>query len=208
VSEEDPQRTQEWSAPDVAEPGTPAQEGQPAAGSTAERALDAAAAREAAAQAERQAAMARGAELKAELRETEVRKAEEQTAEAHDETEAAQKSEEKLSRKERKARERAQAAEAEAEKARRQANEAARLKSETSSPQPAAPATIAGATVMSPGIGSETDPAAAAAAAGAYREPVAATGDAQSPLERPEVLAGAAFAGAFLLARIFKRLVD
>ncbi len=56
---------------------------------------------------ERRAALARGAEQKAELRETQARRAEEQTAQAHDEVEAAEKQEEKLSRKERKAREKA-----------------------------------------------------------------------------------------------------
>jgi hypothetical protein len=63
---------------------------------------------------------------------------------------------------------------------------------------------------MSPGLGSETDPAVAASAAGAYRPPVtdaAGTGE-SSPLERPEVLAGIVFVGTFLVARIFKRLVD
>ena len=57
-------------------------------------------------------------------------------------------------------------------------------------------------------MGSDTDPRAAAAAAapraaGRPRAPPAA-----GALERPEVLVGAAFAGAFLLARILKRLVD
>jgi hypothetical protein len=55
-------------------------------------------------------------------------------------------------------------------------------------------------------VGSDTDPAAAAAATSAFGE---APKTAQpSPLERPEVAAGVAFASAFLIARILKRLVD
>ena len=61
---------------------------------------------------------------------------------------------------------------------------------------------------MSPGLGSDTDPAAAAAA----RRPPTRRRRPQpaepSALERPEVQAGIAFAGAFLIARILKRLVD
>ncbi len=61
---------------------------------------------------------------------------------------------------------------------------------------------------MSPGVGSATDPAAAASATEtAYREPAGPDG-APGTLERPEVVAGIVFAGAFLAARILKRLVD
>jgi len=68
--------------------------------------------------------------------------------------------------------------------------------------------TVSGASVASPGVGTHTDPDAAAAAAkdasagfpGADRLPTAA--------QRPEVLAGAAFGGAFILARILKRIFD
>ncbi len=69
---------------------------------------------------------------------------------------------------------------------------------------------MSGAHVMSPGLGSETDPAVAASAGGgsAYREPVAAAPGEESAFDRPEVMAGAVFAGAFLAARILKRLVD
>jgi len=55
-------------------------------------------------------------------------------------------------------------------------------------------------------VGSDTDPAAAASAASSYTPPAAAPGE-QSALERPEVQAGIAFAGAFVIARIFNRLV-
>jgi membrane protein involved in colicin uptake len=181
VSQDDPQRTEEWTPPEMAEE-----------------------------EAERRAALARGAELKAELRETQVRRAEEETAQAHDEVEAAERNEEKLSRKERKAREKAAAAEAEAERARREADDAARVKIQTGTPA-VEPSTVSGAHVMSPGLGSETDPAVAASAAaggGAYRQPVPAAPGEESTFERPEVVAGVVFAGAFLLARIFKRLVD
>jgi hypothetical protein len=61
--------------------------------------------------------------------------------------------------------------------------------------------------VMSPGVGSDTDPAAAAAAAASSTPPSAEPGE-PSALERPEVMAGVAFASAFLIARILKRLVD
>ena len=60
---------------------------------------------------------------------------------------------------------------------------------------------------MSPGLGSETDPAAAAAAAGVAPRGRPRAGE-PSALDRPEVVAGVAFAGAFLIARILKRLVD
>ncbi len=211
MSSNDPDRTQEWDAPpDLEQPGVPAQAGSAAAGSTAKEAEEAAAAREAQAQAERAKAEARGAELRAELRETDARRAEEETAKAHDATAAAEKKEEEQERKERKAHEEAQRAEAEARRAREQAGNAERLAVQSSTPGKERPATVSGANVMSPGLGSETDPAAAASAAGAYRPPVTgarATGE-TSPLERPEVLAGIVFVGTFLAARIFKRLVD
>jgi hypothetical protein len=60
---------------------------------------------------------------------------------------------------------------------------------------------------MSPGVGSDTDPAAAAAAAASYQPPAQQAGE-PATLERPEVQAGIAFASAFLIARILKRLVD
>ena len=68
-------------------------------------------------------------------------------------------------------------------------------------------ANLSGANVMSPGLGSDTDPAAAAAAAAATRLRPAQPAE-PGPLERPEVAAGVAFASAFLIARILKRLVD
>ena len=61
---------------------------------------------------------------------------------------------------------------------------------------------------MSPGLGSDTDPAAAAAAASSYTPPPPEPPSGPSAIERPEVQAGIAFASAFLIARILKRLVD
>jgi hypothetical protein len=131
---------------------------------------------------------ARGEELREELAITDARRAEEEVAKQHEEVEAAQKEEEKLSRKERKAAERAEQAAAAAERAREKA-------------------TVSGATVAGPGVGSEprsqaaaADGAAAAAPEGESRLPAAA--------QRPEVMAGAAFGGAFILARVLKRLFD
>ena len=60
--------------------------------------------------------------------------------------------------------------------------------------------------MTSPGLGSETDPAVAASAA-SYRAPKPAAAEA-GPLDRPEVVAGIAFAGAFVLARVLKRIFD
>ena len=214
MSQEDPQRTQEWDAPpDIEKPGVPAQSGSRAAGSTAKEAADVAAGREAQAQAERTKAEARGAELRAELRETDARRAEEETAKAAEAEAEAEKERQKVAEKEREARERAERAQDEARKAREQAGAADRLAGETSSRGRQAPAMVSGANVMSPGLGSETDPAVAASASGgggrpaAYRAPVEGDGE-EGPLDRPEVLAGLVFVGAFLAARIFKRLVD
>jgi hypothetical protein len=72
-------------------------------------------------------------------------------------------------------------------------------------------ATVSGANVASPGVGTTTDPKAAAQAAGPAPSRAAAYTPAPpepSLAERPEVLAGAAFAGAFLVARILKSIFD
>jgi hypothetical protein len=77
-------------------------------------------------------------------------------------------------------------------------------------PQPdAARPTVSGADVASPGIGTATPPKAAAQAAGPPPSPPGlAAGSPQALTERPEVLAGAAFAGAFVVARILKSIFD
>jgi hypothetical protein len=150
-----------------------------------------------------EAARARQAELAAELAETDARRAEEEAGRAHDEVEEAERKEEKLSRRQRRAREKAAAAEAAAAEALRQAEEASR---------PAPDPSLSGAHVTSPGLGSQTDPAAAASAAsGGYAAPVSGndrTVAAESALDRPEVQAGLAFVGAVLAARILKRIFD
>jgi multidrug resistance efflux pump len=155
---------------------------------------------------ERTRSTARGAELRSELAITDARRAEEETAKAHEAVEEATAQEQKLSAKERQAQERAEAAEAEAEQARRQAQESARRRQEAGQ----GASGVSGANVASPGVGSGTDPSAVAAASrdSTAARPAGAAPDSASGAERPEVLAGAAFAGAFLLARILKRLVD
>jgi chromosome segregation ATPase len=149
-----------------------------------------------------EAARARQAELRAELAETDARRAEEEVGRAHDEVEAAEHQEEKLSRKERKLRKRAAEAEAAAAEALRRAQEASR---------PAPEPSLSGAHVTSPGLGSDTDPASAASAASGGTAAHASSdrmAAAQGALEHPEVQVGLAFAGAFLAARILKRIFD
>ena len=133
-----------------------------------------------------------------------MRRAEEETAKAHDHVVDAEKQEEKLSRKERKAKERAEQAEAEATRSREQAAAAAKLEQESAAPRRAPE--LSGAQVTSPGLGSETDPAVAASAA-SYRAPETPAAEA-GPLDRPEVVAGLVFAGAFVFARVLKRIFD
>jgi hypothetical protein len=198
VTEEDPQRTQEMEVlPDAEESA--------AAGTSA------AAAAEAAAQAERTAHVARAEEVRADVAGAGARSAEEDTSEAHADVESAQATEEKLSRKERKAREKAAAAEADAQRARKQAEEAARLARETAAAAPRPSAGLSGAALMQPGIGSTTAPTTAASAyvpPGPMDSAAEEAPGGESALERPEVVAGLAFAGALIFARILKRLVD
>ena len=170
MSTDDPQRTQEWTAPAEDELEQP------------------------------EAAEARQAELRSELAETDARRAEEETGKAHEDVEAAEKLQEKLSRKERKLKERVEKAEAEAAEARRRAERTTGTPSATG---------LGGGHVTSPGVGSATDPAAAAAASsGEHHFGGERAAAAQSALERPEVRAGLAFGGAFLAARILKRIFD
>jgi hypothetical protein len=65
-------------------------------------------------------------------------------------------------------------------------------------------ASVSGAAVASPGAGS--DPKAAAAAAAARTAPGRA--DAVEGPEKPELYVAAAFVGAFLFARILKKIAD
>ena len=129
-------------------------------------------------EAERERAEARGAELRSELAATDARRAEEETAEAEQAIRDATERKEKLSRKEQKAREAAEQAERIAQREREEA-EAAEARERQAAGQTAA---------LPPG------PAPAATA--------------QPGADRPEILVGAAFAGAFIFARVLKRLVD
>jgi hypothetical protein len=129
--------------------------------------------------AERERSEARGAELRSELAATDARRAEEDTADAERALAKAAERKEKLSRKEQKAREKAEQAQKIAQREREEAELAERREREA-----------AGRPALGPA------PAAAPASEGS----VAA--------DRPEILVGAAFAGAFIFARILKRLVD
>jgi hypothetical protein len=128
---------------------------------------------------ERERSEARGAELRSELAATDARRAEEETAEAEQEAKKAQEHAEKLSRKEQQARERAEEAQRIAQREREEAETAERREREAA------------------GLGTEPSSTAAYAAA-----------PPQSGADRPEILVCAAFAGAFVFARILKRLVD
>ena len=159
--------------------------------------------------AEHESAEARGAELQEELAVTDARRAEEETAKKHEAAEQARRDEEKAAEREREAKQRAERLHEESEAARTQAERAR----ETAAESGASTSTsgVGGASISSPGIGSTTDPAAAAAAArdaGARSDGEAGGLDSMLEGQRPEILAGAAFAGAFVLARILKRILD
>ena len=149
---------------------------------------------------------ARGAELREELATTDERRAEEEEAKAEEAVAEAQQEESKKERKRREAHERREAAAAEAEKARAAAADASE-KTETLS-GPVAGDAVSGAAVASPGRGS--DPKALAAAAGPDATASLAAGGAsavEGP-EKPELYVVAAFAGAFLFARILKKIAE
>ena len=149
---------------------------------------------------------ARGAELREELATTDLRRAEEDEAKAEQAIEEAKQAESKKERKRREAEERRVAAAAEADEARRKADET-RSASEPVDRRPS----VSGAAVTSPGLGGETDPKAAAAASGPRTtRPVGAiaAGAGSGEVEKPELYVAAAFAGAFLFARILKRIAE
>ena len=133
-------------------------------------------------EAERERAEARGAELRSELAATDARRAEEETAEAEQAIRDATERKEKLSRKEQKAREAAEQAERIAQREREEAEIAERRAREAAAARGDAPQPAAA-----------LPPPSATASAGA---------------DRPEILIGAAFAGAFVFAQVIKRLVD
>lgn len=159
---------------------------------------------EADAQAQRTESHARGVELREEIAITDERRAEEEEAKAQDAVAAAEQEESKKEAKRRAAEERKQAAVAESERAREQAANAATQAQESHG------STVSGAAVSSPGVGIGSDPkAAAVAAAGSRAQP-----DAQQPSaevegpEKPEIHLAAAFVGAFLFARVLKRITS
>jgi hypothetical protein len=69
--------------------------------------------------------------------------------------------------------------------------------------------TVSGAAVSSPGPGIGTDPKAAAAAAdGSRAQPAPPRSPSVEGPDKPELYLAAAFAGAFLFARILKRIAE
>jgi hypothetical protein len=130
---------------------------------------------------------ARTAEIRTEVATTDARRAEEEVAEQHEEVEAAQEKERELADRERQAREDVERASAEAERARSEAGASAESR----------PGGLAG-------LRAAAGPRAAAVAASLR------TGEGGQPsaLDRPEVLVGGAFAGAFVLARVLKAIFD
>ena len=153
---------------------------------------------------ERTRAELRGAELRSEVAITDARRAEEETAKAREEVQAATKEERERERAEQQAKQRAKAVE----------TQTARERAGAAHDAPATPASsVSGANVALPDVGMHTDPGAAASAA---RGASASRPGGQPALsrasgvaaDRPEVLVGAAFAGAFVFAQILKRLVD
>jgi len=186
----------------------------------AEEAEAQAAARESRDQAERAIGESFAATVKEDVREAEARKAEEATAEAHKAEEQAHKDAEKAEAEERAAKERAEAAAEEARRAREQATGAETHARETQAHAPPAQATaVSAASVTGPGVGDATSPRAAAAARadataspGGLAQPEGPSGEPNAIEklvdERPEVAVGIAFAGAFLLAQILKRIAN
>jgi hypothetical protein len=142
----------------------------------------------------------RGAELREELAITDERRAEEEEAKAEQAVADAQEEESKKERKRHEAEERVQTAAREAEEARAAATERARDARAESGP-------VSGAAVGSPGRGD--DPKALASAAGPEQGSYAATpsGAVEGP-EKPELYVAAAFVGAFLFARILKKIAE
>lgn len=149
---------------------------------------------------ERAAAEARGAELREELALTDLRRAEEDEAKAEEAIEAAKQEESKKERKRREAEERSRAAAEAAERARSDAPE-----------QGTAPGgAVSGAAVAAPGLGAESDPKTLAAASARPASPPsgARTFPPVEGPEKPELHVAAAFAGAFLFARILKKIAE
>ena len=143
---------------------------------------------------------ARGAELREELAITDERRAEEEEAKAEQAVADAQKEESKKERKRREAEERVQVAAKEAEEARA----AARNRAEDAREEAGA---VSGAAVASPGRGADPKALASAARTEAGSYAAAPSGAVEGP-EKPELYVAAAFAGAFLFARILKKIAE
>jgi predicted lipid-binding transport protein (Tim44 family) len=96
----------------------------------------------------------------------------------------------------------------EALEARSQAQEAERqaLAAQRHAPAEEHPTATSAASATSPGVGSDSAPRAQAAAGAPETQPSPLQGAAQTAAERPEVLVGAAFVGAFLFARILRAI--
>jgi hypothetical protein len=131
------------------------------------------------AQAERADAVARSTELREELAATDARRAEEELAKAQDAVADAEQEESKKERKRREAEQRKEAVAAEADRARQEAERARAAADEAGAPH-----------------GVTARPAAA------YESAMAAG------TEKPELFVAAAFAGAFLFARILRKIAE
>ena len=129
---------------------------------------------------------ARGAELREELAITDLRRAE------------AQQDESKKERKRREAEERRTVAAEQARATAAAKADEARSRADTLS------GPVSGAAVASPGRGANPKPAAAAAAPGG----IPSGGTAATAQDKPELYVAAAFAGAFLFARILKKIAE
>ena len=139
---------------------------------------------------------ARAAEIREEVAITDQRRAEEEEAKAEEAIADAQKEESKREAKRREAEQRAEAARAQAAQTREHAAGTADSRRE--------PGRVTGGAVASPGLGS--DPRAAAAASHTSRHRATSGADPAAGPEKPELEVAAAFAGAFVLARILKKI--
>jgi hypothetical protein len=133
---------------------------------------------------DRTRSMARGEELRENLADTDARRAEEEAAKAEQATADAAKEQEKREKEAQQERDRARRVHESADEARARADDA--VAGSTARPAPAGSyAAGDGSTSSIPGL-DKLPPAA----------------------QRPEVLVGATFAGAFIVARILKRIFD
>ena len=128
--------------------------------------------------------MARGEELRENLADTDARRAEEEAAKAEQAAADAAKEQEKREKEAEQERERARRVHESADEARARADDDA-VAASPGRPAPGAYAAGGGATSSIPAL-DKLPPAA----------------------QRPEVLVGATFAGAFILARVLKRIFD